>query len=171
MTTYIGIDPGLKGAISCKGPASDEPVVIPTPTTKVGSKLQYDIGSIVSIIWSLAHDGQCFAAVEKLHPMRLEHGGVQANYQRGRALAVWEVALVAAKIPYELVAPRTWQKVMHAGTPEGDTKERSIVAAKRLFPGVSLLPTTRCRKESDGMAEALLLMEYGRRRHSGTEAA
>jgi hypothetical protein len=39
-----------------------------------------------------------------------------------------------------------------------------VDVCKRLFPGVNLLPTERCRKESDGMAEATLLAEYARRK-------
>ena len=50
-----------------------------------------------------------------------------------------------------------------AGTPAGDTKQRSVIAAQRLFPGVSLLPTERSRKASDGLADALLLASYGQR--------
>jgi hypothetical protein len=39
-----------------------------------------------------------------------------------------------------------------------------VEVAKRLFPGVNLLPSDRCRKESDGMSDALLICEYARRK-------
>jgi hypothetical protein len=53
---------------------------------------------------------------------------------------------------------------MLAGTPGEDTKQRSVIAAQRLFPNVSLLPTPRCKKPSDGIADALLIAEWGRRK-------
>ena len=45
------------------------------------------------------------------------------------------------------------------------TKEQSIIAVQRLFPSVDLLDPTklRSRKLHDGMAEALLIAEWGRR--------
>ena len=43
-------------------------------------------------------------------------------------------------------------------------KNTSIDVCKRLFPQVSLLPSGKCRKDNDGMAEALLMAEYARRK-------
>ena len=43
-------------------------------------------------------------------------------------------------------------------------KQKSIEVCRKLFPDVSLLPTSRCKKSHDGMAEALLMAEYARRR-------
>lgn len=41
---------------------------------------------------------------------------------------------------------------------------KSFEVCRKLFPDVSLLPTSRCKKSHDGMAEALLMAEYARRR-------
>jgi hypothetical protein len=54
---------------------------------------------------------------------------------------------------------------MLEGTQGDDTKQRSIIAAKRLFPEVSLRRTERSRKDDDGISDAILLAEYGRRIH------
>lgn len=51
----------------------------------------------------------------------------------------------------------------HTIKPTRDTKAMSILAAHRLFPGVSLLRTDKCKKPDDGMSDALLIAEYGRR--------
>ncbi len=65
------------------------------------------------------------------------------------------------EIDTQLVSPQKWKKAM------GVTKDKqpSINKAKELFPNVSLLPTPRCTKDHDGMAEALLIAEYGRRQY------
>lgn len=89
-------------------------------------------------------------------------GGI-ANYNRGAAFWFFVGIFGALRIPFEPALPRVWQREMHRGTPAGDTKQRSIVAAQRLFPRVSLLPTERSRRPNDGLADALLISEYGPR--------
>ena len=49
------------------------------------------------------------------------------------------------------------------------SKEYHALSCKRLFPGVNLKATERCRKDHDGIAEALLIAEYGRRHYNGKE--
>ena len=68
-------------------------------------------------------------------------------------------ALEAFRIRYELVLPQTWKKEFGISG-----KNESIDVCRRIFPDVSLRRTERCRKEHDGMAEALLMAEYARRR-------
>ena len=68
--------------------------------------------------------------------------------------------LAALGIPYELVRPQKWKKEFSCTS----DKNTSIEVAKRLFPGVCLRRTERCKKDDDGFAEALLMAEYCRRR-------
>lgn len=46
----------------------------------------------------------------------------------------------------------------------------SIKKAQELFPDVSLLASDRCKRPHDGLADALLIAEYGRRRLVGGQA-
>ena len=62
-------------------------------------------------------------------------------------------------IPFQLVPPKKWKKEYSLG----NDKNQSIAVCKKLFPNVDLLPTARCTKDSDGMAEALLLALYAQR--------
>jgi hypothetical protein len=162
MTRVVGIDPGKLGAIATLF-GSATPIVLPTPVYRSAKgRPEYALVEIRDLLRSWAAEGPMFAVVEKQQPMPRAMGGAAANFARGVA-AGWAWMLVALEIPHLLVAPQTWQRAMHAGTPDGDTKQRSLIAAQRLFPGVSLRPTSRCRKDSDGMAEALLLAAYGQR--------
>lgn len=73
-------------------------------------------------------------------------------------------ALAAMNQPHTLVPPQTWAKVMHAGTKDGKPKERSLEAARRLFPYIELRDTdTKSKKPHPGIVDAALLVEYGRR--------
>lgn len=172
----MGVDPGKKGAIGFIFRTHSDGVrampLVPARVLK-GKKLgrdEYDLNAIREILLGLDmhvdHDIQprgVFVTVEKSQPMPPKMpGGAVANFHRGVARG-WEWMLVALQIPYQLVSPVTWQRVMHAGTPGADTKQRSLMAAKRLFPDVSLKRTERSRKDDDGFADALLLADYGRR--------
>ena len=180
---FIGIDPGKKGAIVqiVAGHDGDsrvermEPMPIVSATTGRG-KDEYDIGGIDRLFRELVpmtQTGNAFVVVEKpqpLPPIRtsdgFQLGGSIGNFNRGLQFGfAW--MLEALRIPYQLVAPRTWQRVMHEGTPGEDTKQRSILAAQRLFPGVDLRRSPRARKADDGFADALLLAEYARRTKNG----
>jgi hypothetical protein len=72
--------------------------------------------------------------------------------------------LKALQVPFTLVPPATWGKVMHAGTDTKlDSKARSIQAAQRIFPGVDFRVSERGKVPHDGKCEAALICEYGRR--------
>ncbi len=65
---------------------------------------------------------------------------------------------------YQIIHPRTWQKVVHENTSgKIPAKQRSLNSAKSLWPNESfVLP--RCRKVNDGFVDAVLIAEYMRRR-------
>ena len=161
--TIIGVDPGLRGGIAVLE-GSREPAVVPIPIVKAGKRGrdQYHVPSIVNFLRNWREATTVY--IERLQPLPASIAkGVIANYNRGAALWLFIGICSALKIPHVLVSPRVWQREMFQGTPGSDTKQRSILAAQRLFPGVSLLPTERSRKPSDGLSDALLIAEYGRR--------
>jgi crossover junction endodeoxyribonuclease RuvC len=101
----------------------------------------------------------CIAAVEKVGAM---HGqGVTSMFSFGKSAGYIEGVLAALGIPYQLVPPNVWKKEFSL---IGKDKAASIQTCKRLFPGINLLPTEKCWKDSDGMAESTLLAEYARRK-------
>ncbi len=164
---YIGVDPGLKGAIAIM---SDQwqPHVYPMPLYQG----EIDVAMVVKVIKSLAGPFESpapkmFVTVEKLQPMPARDsrgkqlGGHVANYNRGVSMG-WHWMLTALEIDHEMVPHQTWQATMLAGTPGLSSKQKSINAAQLRFPGVSLLRTPRSRKPDDGSSDALLIAEYGR---------
>lgn len=173
----LGIDPGKAGglaALRADGTIAD---LRPVPLIDPGaSRPEYDLSSIIAWLECAREGGTRLAVVERLDMLPAvvrgkPMGGGHANFARGESRG-WVWALAALRIPCQLVLPRVWQRAMLAGTPAGaDTKARSIVAAQRLFPAANLLATPRSRKPHDGMADALLLAEYGRRVLTATAAA
>jgi Holliday junction resolvasome RuvABC endonuclease subunit len=142
----VGIDPGLKGAVAVLG---DQVDVIDMPTR--GKEID---GSSLAAYLSRASPG--LAVVEKVHSMPRQ--GVRSTFTFGKGVGVVLGVLQALKIPWVEVSPQAWQKAVLWGVP-GEGKARSLLWARKIFPGV-LLEMLRGRK-LDGRADALALVWYG----------
>ena len=143
---YIGIDPGKKGGFG----AIEEVGILVKP---------WDNAFFIEYCRGIYRAGtKAVACVEKVGAMPGQ--GVTSMFSFGKSAGFIEGVLQAYGIPYQLITPQKWKKEFSLG----HTKEDSITVCKRLFPSVKLLPTDRCKKESDGMAEALLMAEYARRK-------
>lgn len=171
---YLGVDPGKAGAIAALNDDGRALLTWPMPlVTSAKGRDEYDLPRICGIL--RGHPvNELFATVEKLHPlppklMGRGAGGSIANFNRGLAHG-WVWMLTALGIAYQLVPAQSWQKVMLAGLPGEDTGQRSILAAKQLWPLQDLRRTERSRKDDDGLADALLIAEWGRRKHRGALA-
>jgi hypothetical protein len=169
----VGVDPGKEGAIVRL--ADDARYVCAMPVVAGEKRDEYDVPEVLRLL-----DGAGHVFIERLQAMPMkfrrkgsdkavEGGGTIANYNRGFCMALFVTACVALKLPFTLVRPQEWQRELLAGIPGEDTKQRSILAAQRLFPGVDLRRTVRCKGPSDGIADALLIAEWGRRRLAGKE--
>ena len=150
----IGIDPGQKGAICIL--IDGAAIFYPMPKTP-----DY-LAEIIK-----AHcKGQYHVFVEKAQAM--PKNGAVGMFNYGRGFGEILGILAYHKAPFTLVHPRTWCKIMHQGTSaDGTAKDRSLSAAKRLFPNTNLFRSLRCKKPDDGFIDALLIAEYGRRVMSG----
>lgn len=161
---FIGIDVGKKGAIAfvrVEPPEQARVEVYAQPLT--GTKP--DEQQMVNLL-TKRHLPICHAYIERAHAMPKQ--GSTSAVSFGTLYGMWLGMCAMADISCRVVSAVTWQKVMLAGESRSDgTKAASIRVAKRMFPGVSLLPTDRCRTDSDGMADALLIAEYGRRWYYG----
>jgi crossover junction endodeoxyribonuclease RuvC len=155
MRGVLGIDPGLSGALAIvhDGGVTFEPM----PTIEG----HLDLAALKSWI-SFHSDSFDFAYLEQVHSMPKQ--GVASSFKFGRVYGAVEGMLAALGIPYELVTPQRWQKMIYAGL-EGklEGKARSYMAASRLFPNVDFRATERSKKPHEGSVEASLIAYYGRR--------
>ncbi len=149
---YIGIDPGKNGGIAVIGKLSLE--------NYCGASVYSD--SELLNVCELFKGNPCICYLEHVHAMPKQ--GVSSTFNFGMNFGFIQGVLKAYGIPYELVTPQKWKKEFSCTS----DKNTSIEVCKRLFPNVNLKATDRCRKEHDGMAEALLIAEYGRRHYNGS---
>jgi crossover junction endodeoxyribonuclease RuvC len=164
----LGIDPGLDGAVAWILPGRAEARVVPTlPASKAGRR-RFDVAGMVALLKAHPVDLAILEAVSAA-PVAGRVQGTTSMFGFGRGLGTWEGILAALAIPHMAVTPQIWKKAVLAGTARD--KPAAIAFAQGLFPGVSLLPTPRCRVPHDGLAEALCLAEYGRRLLAGSPSA
>lgn len=145
---YMGIDPGKKGAMAIINGETVE--IIPYDKRdyqkKIDEMVRADPLAVMRCV--LEHVGA------------MPGQGVTSTFSFGESFGWLQGVLEAWGIPYEIVRPAKWKKEFSVTA----DKNTSIAVARRLFPGVSLRRTDSCRKDDDGMAEALLMAEYARRK-------
>jgi crossover junction endodeoxyribonuclease RuvC len=148
---WIGVDPGAKGGYAVIG----------------------DDGSYKAYPWD---DAQFLRHLKGLTMMRGLEGhkligavekvgarpgqGTVSMFNFGKSAGFIEGALSALGIPYQLIPPATWKREFSL---IGKDKQASIITCRKLFPELDLKRTERCKTDSDGIAEALLMAEYARR--------
>ncbi len=162
----VGIDPGLTGAIAMiseQGRISLRPM----PTLHVSkTKRMIDERAVCQM---LEHRGHAIhhVFIEKVHAMPKQ--GVSSCFNFGCTWGVLRGICTALHLPYTLVTPQAWKKVMCKGI--NKSGDDTIIVCKRLWPDISLRATPRSKKDHDGLADALCIAEYGRRYLRGGEGS
>lgn len=152
---YIGIDPGLSGAVAVlSGALGLEFTLLDTPVAMVGKKREYVAVRMVELLRPYAENS--VAALESVHSMPKQ--GVASAFNLGRGLGLWIGILAALGISCDMVPPQRWKGVMMDGM--GKEKDAARLRAMQLFPAAS---DHLALKKHHGRAEALLIAEYRRR--------
>lgn len=165
MSLYIGIDPGLQGAIAVldnEGRLLDA-VRTPTIAPTGKGKTEYDIPGMVSalLFCSGAPGNQSPALVTIEQVNAMPHDGVTSSFRFGMGYGLWRGIASALAAPVMLARPAAWQASTLAGRPRGRAvKSSAVAAAKDLWPRIPIK-----FKRDWGMADAALIAEYGRRQH------
>lgn len=152
---YIGIDPGKNGGIAIIITSN-----VDSNFNKVVSSEKYSDDNLLNTCRAFT-GANVVCVLEKVNTMPGQ--GVVSMFNFGQNFGFIQGVLKAYGIPYELVTPQKWKKEFSCTS----DKNTSIEVCKRLFPSVNLKATDRCKKDHDGMAEALLIAEYGRRHYNG----
>lgn len=183
MRLIIGIDPGIHGGIShiLDDPRDSIVLVKPMPTIKVRTesgkqKTEYDLPALRKIIAdpiiALRARGEkpnVVVYIERQQAMVKFRDGINAvqgttsTFMTGRGFGTCEGMACGLGLAIKYVHSRRWQSRMIHDLKPGTSKQRSIELARSLFPHVSLKPTKFSREDADGMSDALLIAEYGRR--------
>ena len=163
---YLGADCGMDGGLITLDQWGQIKNVNVMPTVKPGKGRKIDLRALDALLVNFKHHFGGIMAV-------LEDPGGHAPSAAGLrsmtySFAAIETLLVAHDIPHEIVRPLTWQKTFWSKPkmPKGekfDTKAAALSAARRLWPEQDWTPTERATRPHDGLIDAALIAEYGRR--------
>lgn len=185
---WLGIDPGLEGAVAAI--ESGEIEIRDVPTYQDGKRRRIDAAKCAAILREIKrycepanpiepaapiqeairknYHKRLMVTIEKSQPMPpmgrpgmekgVGHGSI-ASFSLGYSFGVWVGILASLEIPYQLVSPVTWKAALMKDSPK--EKDASRIVADRLFPGQreNWWPL----KKHHGRTDSLLLAEYGRR--------
>lgn len=159
----FGVDLGLDGGVAMLPMDGQLPHLWRMPTLpdprKKGRRI-YDVRGIRDRLHAWAPD---HVFVEEAQLTGKGPTTKQAVASPARCQMAFEMACCCLGYPCTIVRASTWQRTMFAGLGTvQDTKAASIRRAGQLFPDVNLIPEG-CKKPHDGLSDALLLAEYGRR--------
>lgn len=143
---WLGIDVGAKGA-ACLIDEDGAP--------DVRDFVNVSESAALLVEWMAAHRIE-LAAVEMAAARPGQ--GVRSVFSFGTRFGEWSGLLSGLGVPFVIVPPQRWQAVAGLLPSDGDTKARSLAAARRRWPAVDLH-----RKGDDGKADALHLADYARR--------
>ena len=167
MNNIVGIDPGKNGGIVL---ITDEGIrywCIPKISKEVDLRKLNKIFSMIP--------ENCMIFIEKVHA--IFGSSAKSTFEFGRVCGILEGMIVSRGFAYQMIEPKTWQREMFMGiTPiykPGkkrkmlETKKMAELAYRRLFPDLDLYVTENgntSKKVHDGLVDALLLAEFGRRK-------
>lgn len=157
---FVGVDPGLSGGLAI---IQDESYLVECCPIPVCAH-EIDADTLLNKL-RMYDTRRMIACIEKVHSFPGQ--GAKSTFTFAQSYGT-VIGVIATLCAYWLVPPKTWQKQMLEGTAAHlDTKERSALAAKRLWPGEPFTATEQCRKIHSGMTDATLIAEYARRIHGG----
>jgi crossover junction endodeoxyribonuclease RuvC len=154
---YVGIDPGLNGAIAALDIENGELLVYDMPTLEVkrNNKLKREVSphGLVDIF------GPCDIPVSKVQAVVLERvgampgQGVTSVFSFGRSVGIVEGVLAALGLSITIVQPQAWQKAVSVRGGKDGSRQRAM----ELFPKEA---KAFSRKQDDGRADAALMAWY-----------
>jgi len=157
----VGIDPGLTGAVARMGTSGLSVSIHDTPSFVInGRRRDYDVPGMIAMLnrGYISDDGSVHVFIERQQSR--PEAGVASTFKIGYGYGLWMGIVAAWGWKCTVVSPQVWQKEMYQGA-VGEGKERSLLIASRLWPGI-VIPKSRHDR-----ADALLIAEYGRRVLSG----
>ena len=153
---YIGIDPGLTGAVAYITDRGHYGV-FDLPVSSDGTHRWIDAKTTAELIDSfplmdgISVDSGITAFVERTHAMPKQ--GVSSTFAMGMALGSILAACQVARLSIRMVPASSWKKASKLSS----DKSASLGKARLMFPNAELH-----RKKDHNRAEALLIADWGR---------
>ena len=156
MSTILGIDPGLSGALAII--SGDELHVLDMPVAEVRGKRVIDAARLAHLV-KLGFPYMPNHVVLE-HVQGVQGSGATSAFSFGRGFGLVEGVISALGFPLTLVRPQSWTKAIGVSRDKGEHR----LVASRLWPRHADL---FARVKDDGRADAALLAHWYVRHGNG----
>lgn len=141
---FLGIDPGLDGALAVLDVAEDGTQTVtvhPAPVMVVqggpGRRRVYDVPKLLRLLEEVSAATMAYIEQQGARPGQ----GVTSTFSIGMGYGLWYGLLTAVAIPFVVVPPQTWRRKL--GLPRGLKPPKAVkrtvaLAAARRFPTLEL---------------------------------
>jgi hypothetical protein len=165
---FVGIDNGISGACAALDAAGQIVHLAPLPVRTVGRATMLDVTEFRDQLTKLTSGYRPHILVE----------AAQMFSPGKKALAsTWccygSLCAIIEGYTWEPVNPQTWQREMFKGhvreagaEKKGVKNSASVQVAKQLFPGIKLTRTEKSKTPDSGLADAILIAVYCRRKRA-----
>lgn len=156
IRNFLGIDPGLKGGLAL---IASDGKILDMMKMPVRKDKQIDHDRLYKFISEITN-------VHIILERAVSFGmGSKGAFNYGRGFAAIEISIELTGNKYDYVYPQVWTRLLHGdlfGRKDLKAKEKSLIVAERLFD-LREVPKSGTGALHDGIIDALLLAEYGRR--------
>ena len=154
----LGIDPGLNGGLAFLSDDKIDLYIMPTIAGK-----DFDIQGIKMLL------NQYKPSLTILEQQISMPGqGLSSTLQTGKGFGILLGLLAALEMPHQVIPAKMWQHKLFTGvSAKLDTKAKSEIVAKRIFPKADFRRSDRARVAADGLTDAACIAEFARRLHLG----
>ena len=157
MSSIVGIDPGLQGALAMISPDS-QVEIWQMPVIKYNKTNSIDVKALVTIAKKHLELGVTTVVIEQVASRPGQ--SVSAMFKFGMGYGILQGIYQCLWIPIILARPQDWKGLILKGTDK--SKQAAIEYVQRRYPQVSLTPG-RLTQPHDGIAESICIAEYGQR--------
>jgi len=162
MTTILGIDVGMSGALSFYD--GEELIIYDMPVLERNKTRRVDTHKLHDILYDMAsQDNIDHVYIEQVNAYGM---GASSAYNFGWSCGTVEQAVASLGFPFTYVTPQKWKKAMDCPTYKGKDKKKNKDAAR--MRASQLLPQFAHNwplKRHDGRAESSLIALYGFNKH------
>ena len=162
MTLFLGIDPGLSGALALLDTDAGKIVVRDVPVHELKrngkAKREIDLYALARLMDDMAKGQGTRIVVEQVGSMPGQ--GVSSVFAFGKAYGILLGVAASTFCPIEFVTPQVWKRAMGVTA----SKDGSRAKASMLFPTYS---DSWARVKDDGRAEAVLIAAWAAQKENG----
>lgn len=158
----VGIDNGISGGMCVMSRDGGKIIgIAPMPVIRQKNRNEVWVNSVLDWLDYATNDNvhKCHFVIEEPNNSR----NASTAYSVASSFHSLRGMIQAKAWYWSRITPQSWQKAMLGKFPKGESKNYALAKANELWPNETFHATARSKKHHDGLIDAALIAEYGRK--------